>query len=150
LDDDDCPCGDPSWCDPIQIPLYNRSEVYAFSLSTENWKHYDWSVITTVAHSFVDLTREWVCFAHQHNARVVFTTGIPSAILQNTTAKEQKLLWVQDLVDRVQRVGADGLNIDFEEEVAEDDSYTQAALVYVTSQIQISLKSRNPYSSLVW
>jgi di-N-acetylchitobiase len=145
----DCVCSDPSLCRPIGIPLYSRKEIYAFSLNASNWRYYDWSVITTMAHSFDNLSQEWICLAHQHKARVVFTTSIPVNILRNSTSNDQRQ-WAKKLVDRVDRLGGDGLNIDYESTIESDDYSTQNSLTYVTNQIQLFLKKQNPYSSLVF
>jgi di-N-acetylchitobiase len=145
----ECPCSDSSLCRPIEIPLYSRKEVYAFSLKADNWKYYDWSVITTVAHSFDNIPRHWICYAHQHRSRVVFTTSIPENILRNSTSTEKRQ-FARDLVDRVESMGGDGLNIDYESTIESSDYDTQKSLTYVTNQIQIFLKSVNPHSSLVF
>lgn len=146
-----CLCEDPAWCRPIQIPLYSRKEVYAFSLQESEWKDYDWSVITTMAHGF-QLSQESVCLAHSFGARVVFTTNIPGNLLHNNTfrTQEQRKAWVKHQVDQVEALGGDGLNVDYEDEVTFDDTATQQALTYITQLLQVELKTRNPYASLVW
>jgi Di-N-acetylchitobiase len=150
--DDDCPCSDPSWCRPIQIPLYSRKEVYGFSLKTDKWKDYDWSVITTIAwfSEIQHLPMELICWAHRHNARVVFTTSIPENILTNTSTPEEQRHWAQELVDKVDSVGGDGLNLDYENPVDSSDTQKQQSITYITNEIQFLLKKTNPYSSLVW
>jgi Di-N-acetylchitobiase len=149
---DDCPCSDPSWCRPIQIPLYSRKEVYGFSLKTDKWKDYDWSVITTMAwfDKIQHLPLDLICWAHRHNARVVFTTSIPENILTNTSTLEDQRRWAQELVDKVDAVGGDGLNLDYENPVESTDTQKQQAITYITNEIQFLLKKSNPYSSLVW
>ena len=110
---------------------------------------YDWDDITTMAHAF-PLSQSSVCLAHSHNARVVFTIKIPPTLLRSNTTIVQQLNWVHQLVDRVESLGGDGLNVDYEEEVRSNDKTTQQALTLVTQLLQIELKKRNPYSSLVW
>jgi di-N-acetylchitobiase len=95
-----------------------------------------------------ELPREWICWAHRHEARVVFTTSIPESILrQNTTSRES---WARKLVEHVTAVGGDGLNLDYESPVTQTDVSRQEAMTHITHEIQVRLKASNPHSSLVW
>ena len=151
--DTDCPCENPEWCKPISIPLYTRKEVYAFTLQEDSWQYFDWDVITTVAHSFETSSSFWksnVCLAHSHNARVVFTTVVPETLLEANTTFDHQNEWVQNQVDRVEALGGDGINVDYENEIHADETTKRQQLTFVTQLLQIELKKRNPFSSLVW
>mmetsp|Transcript_10791 Transcript_10791/g.25756 ORF Transcript_10791/g.25756 Transcript_10791/m.25756 type:complete len:413 (+) Transcript_10791:124-1362(+) len=151
--DNDCPCENPEWCKPISIPLYTRKEVYAFTLQEDSWQYFDWDVITTVAHSFETSSSFWksnVCLAHSHNARVVFTTVMPEALLQANTTFDLQNEWVQNQADHVEALGGDGINVDYENEINADEKTKRQQLTFVTQLLQIELKKRNSFSSLVW
>ncbi|KAG7341648.1 glycosyl hydrolase family 18 protein [Nitzschia inconspicua] len=87
---------------------------------------------------------------HKHQARVVFTTSIPESILVNTSTTQEQRQWAQEIVDRVNAAGADGLNMDYENPVDAKDLHKQQVISYITTEIQMQLKKRNPHSSLVW
>jgi Glycosyl hydrolases family 18 len=103
-----------------------------------------------MARSFQDLSWSSVCLAHSYNARVVFTTSIPDKLLLTNATFEQQIEWITDQVDRVEALGGDGINVDYEDDVPSNDTTKQRQLTFITQLLQIELKKRNPYSSLVW
>lgn len=90
-DDPYCICADKSLCRPLTTPLPTK-EVFVFQTNALNWKHYDWSLVTTIALFDQDhkLLPELLCYAHARNVRLVFgNNGPPAAQLTNATLRAQ-------------------------------------------------------------
>ena len=77
-----CPCADPSLCNPISGTP--DKEILAFVTSQDNWPHYNWSLLTTVA-LFTDFNDSLLCYAHSKGVRVVLSASYPVNELQNFT-----------------------------------------------------------------
>ena len=96
--------------------------------SGDNWKHYDWGVITTYVptestNGFSAIDPALVAHAHAHGARIVpFSpgtegpTGLP--LTSNATARK---LWVDETVQGIVRYNLDGINFDYETPLACSD-----------------------------
>ena len=56
-----CPCSEEKLCQ--RITKEAEKEVLVWSTSAAVWRHYNWSVVTTVA-VFRDWDNELMCFAH--------------------------------------------------------------------------------------
>jgi len=104
----DCPCSDPSYCAALRVPA--RPEVFAFQVSLDNWRHYDYTQLTTIA-MFGGYDVDMLCFAHERNVRVVFATNYPVDMLGNVTNQN---LWISTLVQRAISTYTDGVNVDIE------------------------------------
>ena len=114
-----CPCANATLCQPITRA--GGEDIYAFHITGDDWRRYDWSQITTVAvfGSSGDtagtdtVDPELLCHAHASGARVTLGVGgLPLAQWHNATAVDR---WVAAAVGNVQAAFADGLNIDIEE-----------------------------------
>lgn len=77
-----CPCSDPSLCNPISGTP--DKEIVASVTSQDNWPHYNWSLLTTVA-LFTDFNDSLLCHAHSMGVRVVLHGAYPVSDLQNST-----------------------------------------------------------------
>ncbi|KAJ9586019.1 hypothetical protein L9F63_020316, partial [Diploptera punctata] len=111
-------CENEAWCQPVTSVASN--EVFAFmnGCQKEVWSTFDWNKLTTLAVS--DCTDpELICFAHQHNVRVVLFGTCPTDYLLNATAREA---WIQEKLDLVQKHNLDGYNIDFEDAIEKNSS----------------------------
>ncbi|XP_046580366.1 di-N-acetylchitobiase-like [Haliotis rubra] len=139
-----CPCSDPEWCKPITNTT--RKEVFMFSLhdKASSWSRFDWTRVTTVV-MVGYVSPDLMCFAHQHNARVVIIANYQTADLTNSSKRQA---WVTQQLATVQDNYLDGINIDFESPIPKDqvdvrDGYT--SLVRETYQ---AFKSALPYSQV--
>ena len=56
-----CPCSEEKLCE--RITKEAEKEVLVWSTSAAVWRHYNWSVVTTIA-VFRDWDNELMCFAH--------------------------------------------------------------------------------------
>jgi di-N-acetylchitobiase len=110
-----CPCQDPSWCNPITTG--KRKEVFGFHYpdSGTNWKQYDWTQLTTVAWS---KDQDLMCFAHSKGARVVLQASFDASILTNATARQQ---WITNHVQTALTYHLDGTNFDYESPLPPND-----------------------------
>ena len=101
-----CICDDKSLCAPL-LSNGDRPEFFGFSLLEQNWRHYNFSTLTTVAWN---TDPQLVCLAHAHKTRVVINAaGAPV----NGTAAQRKA-WVDKQVAFAQQNFLDGINFDFE------------------------------------
>jgi hypothetical protein len=98
-DDPHCICDDKSLCRALTSPLPTK-EVFAFQVNANNWKHYDWSTLTTIALFDQDLLLlpELLCYAHARNVRLVFGANGPRPD-QLTNATLRAIL-VQNEIDK--------------------------------------------------
>ena len=115
-----CPCASEELCQPITTSPVK--EVLGFMVSTENWRLYNWTQLTTLA-VFVKMTpqqlSDLVCFAHSHNVRVVLHANYPLTHLADTAMRSK---WVADFISEVQDGFLDGINIDIEQPITKDSS----------------------------
>jgi len=114
-----CPCQDPSLCKPIQTG--ERKEIVAFQVDANNWKHYNFSIITTVA-LFTNLNSEMLCAAHQNGVRVVWGVSYPYEQLGNST---QRSTWIKQMISQVQNTFTDGVNVDIEYPITQESPEVQ-------------------------
>ena len=129
-----CPCANASLCQPIT--RVGGEKVYAFHITGDDWRQYDWAQITTVAvfgstgdTAGTDVVDpELLCHAHAHGARVTLGTGgPPQAQWHNATAVDS---WVSAAVGNAKATFTDGLNIDIEEGcTSKSDASALTALV---------------------
>lgn len=103
-----CPCSDKKLCQRINTTA--EKEVLVFSTSSQVWKHYDWSTVTTVA-VFRKWDDELMCFAHSKGVKVVLVAGYSLNDLSNITKRQE---WVKNLTSSAFENHADGVNIDIE------------------------------------
>ena len=170
-----CPCGTAALCKSLDPQPRARAEVLAFhtphfytnpatarEAEPFYFHHYNWRHITTVA-SFVgseglpgheepdwdtsEYTRELVCTAHQHNARMVAHIGHGAPQwpeLLNSTWRE---LWIGQIIDWfITKQGMDGVQFDVEDL---QPQYTQAATDLVC-ELRSALTDALPGSTLTW
>ncbi|XP_018417372.1 PREDICTED: di-N-acetylchitobiase [Nanorana parkeri] len=106
-----CPCSDPALCQPIQ---HSRDfEVYVFLVRGKNWKHYDWSEVTTVA-LFAPYDPELMCFAHSKGARYVLTGDVSVKKIVDPKVRAD---WIAEKVNLAKAQYMDGINLDIEQPV---------------------------------
>ena len=103
---DGCICADKTLCAPL-LTNGNRPEFFGFSLVEENWRQYNFSILTTVAWN---TDPNLVCLAHAHKTRVVINAA--DAPVNGTAA--QRKAWVDKQVSFAQKNFLDGINFDFE------------------------------------
>ena len=108
-----CPCGNATLCRPIQRT--GPEQIYAFHVdasvngSLEDWKHFDWSRISTLC-LYGTLSPELLCHAHAHNVRISLGNGGTGYDFTEPAVDA----WVKRTVHQVQTMFVDGINIDLE------------------------------------
>ncbi|CAI9545587.1 unnamed protein product, partial [Staurois parvus] len=106
-----CPCSDPALCQPIQ---HSRDfEVYTFHVRGKNWKHYDWSVVTTVA-LFGSYDPGLMCFAHSKGARFVLKGNVS---VKKIIDPKKRAAWIAEKVNLTKTQYMDGINLDIEQTI---------------------------------
>ena len=139
-----CPCSNASLCAPVTRE--GPENVYAFhTTGTENWRGYDWDIITTVC-VFGDIDPELLCHAHANNARVTFGSGgldVPQ--WTNDTAVDE---WVNASVGKAVASFADGFNIDIE--FSASDPADIAALTRLATKAADAMHAANPHSHVTF
>lgn len=142
----DCPCNDKLLCLPLEqakainasaphILRYEqkntKSEIFAFVLKCDGsvWGKFNWTKLTTIGIAgFYDSSL--VCHAHHHGVKVVKLGNIPTYQLGDSAARN---LWVREQASDVVLKFLDGINIDFEDAVA-DNSTEQLGLTLLVKE----------------
>ena len=161
----DCPCSDSKWCAPIR--LMNKEPVAAFSNSTTSSvfsQHNDYPMekkktkqvigFTLAADLPVEIiskmsaiitwndeTDKLMCLAHEMGVQLVINARASAVDFQSEAAIET---FVTELMERVDKTFADGVNFDYESAMTEKShvsNYTK--LVQETYQ---RMKQKNPFS----
>ncbi|XP_060685601.1 di-N-acetylchitobiase-like [Hemiscyllium ocellatum] len=73
-----------------------------------DWKHYDWSKVTTIV-AFGKYDRELLCHAHANNVRVVLKATISQ---QNLINRKKRAKWIKEKVLRARKRFMDGINLE--------------------------------------
>ncbi|XP_067892714.1 di-N-acetylchitobiase-like [Heterodontus francisci] len=126
-----CPCPDPWMCRPVvgEKPF----EVIVFDVGGTDWKHYDWSKITTIA-AFGKFDPVLLCYAHASNVRVVMKGDVP---IRDIIDQTNRTAWINNQVKLAKSQFMDGINLDLEEAVKfqSEGYYALTQLVNETTQI---------------
>ncbi|GMI06963.1 hypothetical protein TrVE_jg13068 [Triparma verrucosa] len=107
-------CSSPSLCNPITKPLAAKETLVFTTLSSADWKSYDWTKITTFAifsGGDDDAVAEVTCLAHAFGVRVVKGEQFPMDDIYDNDAMKA---FIDSKVDEAKRLGLDGLNFDNE------------------------------------
>lgn len=139
-----CPCANQSWCQIIRhIP---RHEIFIFSIHNTNWRHYDWSRITTLA-TFTYFDDDVMCFAHSKGIRVVHGADFPKDQLVNKTAR---YLWVNATINTMTYHFLDGVNVDFEQGINDKEVAQRQGLTLLMKELNEAAKQLSPYTQITF
>ncbi|XP_069795478.1 di-N-acetylchitobiase-like [Narcine bancroftii] len=106
-----CPCPNPALCRPLFG--HSQREVFVFDVGGKDWKHYDWSRMTTIA-TFGSYDPELLCHAHANEVRVVLKGDVP---IRDVVDQINRTAWILDKVNLAKSQFMDGINLDLEEAV---------------------------------
>ncbi|XP_078418019.1 di-N-acetylchitobiase [Cetorhinus maximus] len=127
----DCPCVDPALC----LPLSGEKpfEVLVFDVGGTDWKHYDWTKVTTIA-AFGTYDPDLLCHAHANQVRVVLKGDVP---IKDIIDPSNRTIWINNQVKLAESQFMDGINLDLEEavEFQSEGYYALTQLVNETTQI---------------
>ncbi|XP_062920860.1 di-N-acetylchitobiase [Mobula hypostoma] len=107
-----CPCSEPGLCRPLSGA--SQLEVFAFDVGGQDWKHYDWSKLTTIA-IFGAYDPELLCHAHANEVRVVLKGDVA---IKDIIDQVNRTAWIHSKVQLAKKQFLDGINLDLEEAVA--------------------------------
>jgi di-N-acetylchitobiase len=96
--------------------------------------------VTTVALFHSDLSPDFLCFAHSIGVRVVWGASFPASQLSNQTAREE---WVNQWLQIVKSTYTDGVNVDFEQEIASNSS-NREHLVQLVQELRTAFDAEIP------
>lgn len=148
-----CPC-DPQYCRALRTPL-PKKEVHIYHVGyvgdDREWKHYDWSLITTICifghEGYIENPQGYaplLCHAHHRGVRVTFGGGlINEPSWGNRTAMQAT---VDEKLAELRAWGFDGINIDIEQ--AMQDESQAARLLDTVVTITGELKAKMPWLSV--
>ncbi|KAL5479510.1 hypothetical protein EMCRGX_G023037, partial [Ephydatia muelleri] len=136
----DCPCEDASLCNPVTAGP--RPEVVGFVTSLNNYIFYNWSEITTLAlFTGAEYSYPLMCYAHENEARVVLGVSFDVTQLGNATKRQG---WVADQLANVQKLFADGINIDIEDPIGKGTAeMKQLVLLVIEAYTAFKMANRN-------
>jgi len=138
-----CTCQDAALCNPITTGP--RKEFFVFQYPN-GYEGYDWNTITTVG-AFGDIfDPQLICTAHKAGARVVFGAFYPPNQLNNAS---NRATWISQQIAKVVDAGADGLNFDVEDAIA-DNSENRRLLNVLVNETKTALLAANPHYQLTF
>lgn len=140
-----CPCSSPSYCN--RITAADRKEIVGFGVRLDYYKQFDWNKLTTMIVTPDCLEKhgtDFVCYAHQHNVRVLIATSISKDELINATAR---MAVVQKYLKIAQGYYLDGANVDVEMLTYEPD--LRQGLTDYVKETSAAHKRVNPHSLVV-
>ncbi|XP_072429423.1 di-N-acetylchitobiase-like [Chiloscyllium punctatum] len=103
-----CPCPSLNLCHPLPADHQHQVEVVVFDSGGMDWKHYDWSTVTTIV-AFGKYDRELLCHAHANNVRVVLKATISQ---QNLINRKKRANWIKNKVLLARKHFMDGINLE--------------------------------------
>jgi len=130
----ECPCSNTDLCKIITTAP--RKELFAFQYEPDQWKYYNYSLVTTLA-VFGTFEPQMICKAHENGARVVYGAGFPVNQLYNDTAISS---WITSLYNQVSSTYTDGVNLDIEDPIDIKDA---PALTNFVSKVNQFFKAKN-------
>ena len=134
----DCPCEDATLCSPVTVG--QRQEVVGFVTSLNNYMFYNWSEITTLAlFTGSQYSYPLMCYAHSRGVRVVLGAGFDVTQLNESTKRQE---WVANQLATVQKLYADGINIDIEDPIGKG-TLQMKLLVVLVLETYAAFKSAN-------
>ena len=138
-----CDCANETLCHVMPAP---EKVVLGFSTGFDNYKHYDWSRLNTIASFTHDgkIPMEFICYAHSHGVSVLMPPKISKDVVLNASRHSEA---VSDILKDVQTNVVDGVNFDFELPLTSDEaklytmfvSETRAALHSINKLYQVSV-----------
>ncbi|XP_038649359.1 di-N-acetylchitobiase-like [Scyliorhinus canicula] len=104
-----CQCSKRSLCQPLPADHQFPVEVFIFDHEGMDWKHYDWTKVTTIV---VDVVPPFplLCYAHGQGVRVVIKENIQKSEL---TDSSQRKAWIRAQVHTAATNFLDGINLNF-------------------------------------
>jgi di-N-acetylchitobiase len=142
-----CPCSDQKLCTPLSTPLPEK-EVFVFLTEPTNWRHYNFTYITTIAlfAGPAGLDPLLLCYAHSRNIRLSWGVSFGASQLLNHTARSE---FITNTVNQVISTYADGINMDFEDPVTRG-SADYAALTELYTELGSTLRARVPTAQITF
>uniref|UniRef100_A0A6B2L8F3 GH18 domain-containing protein n=1 Tax=Arcella intermedia TaxID=1963864 RepID=A0A6B2L8F3_9EUKA len=137
-----CPCKDSKLCDPLQTPA--RSELFVFGGS--GYELYNWTNITTLVWWDGPWDPNVICYAHARGVRVVLATGsIHTPELHDPQRIDN---YIQQILATVQSQYMDGVNIDFEDRIDEEDHISRDLFTLFVKKLSTAIYSNIPGSQV--
>ncbi|XP_055497250.1 di-N-acetylchitobiase-like [Leucoraja erinacea] len=133
---EDCSCLEPTLCQPLPATKRYPVQLFAFHGGSNEWKHYDWSKITTIITGGA-YDQELLCHAHARNARVVTEEAIGKFDLSDH--REQN--WITNKLHTIQQRYLDGIHLRFDSVL---DATFSAKLPNLIHEIKIRFKQSMP------
>lgn len=130
-----CPCSNPAYCAPLNIP--DRPEIFTFMTNKTNFQYYPLDVITSIVNFAGDLDPQSICKAHAAGVKVHGNAAFPKSQLHNTTFINE---FVQEQINSLKVNFYDGVNFDFEDPL-DNINGDADALTFVISTTAAALKS---------
>ncbi|XP_041367582.1 di-N-acetylchitobiase-like [Gigantopelta aegis] len=139
-----CPCENKELCHPINDTAIKEVFVFSKNPGERIWRQYDWDKMTTiVVVGFV--SSSLMCFAHEHNVRIVSVATFQKSDLANSTLIEE---WIEKQISHVKRKHLDGINIDFEQPIPKNQPLLNRAFTDMVRLTNEKFKEEMPSSQV--
>ncbi|XP_059504150.1 di-N-acetylchitobiase-like isoform X2 [Stegostoma tigrinum] len=106
-----CPCSSLELCRHLPERYQYRVEAVVFDNTGPEWKHYDWSKITTIVVTHGHPS-ELLCHAHANGVRVVWKVNVERNILGDVSQRNE---WINQNLIFTKRQFLDGLHLELSE-----------------------------------
>ncbi|XP_059504249.1 di-N-acetylchitobiase-like isoform X1 [Stegostoma tigrinum] len=134
-----CPCSSLKLCNQLPENHQYQVEAVVFDNTGPEWKHYDWSKITTIVVTR-DHPSELLCHAHANGVRVVWKADVQLKILADLS---QQSNWINQNVNLINDLFLDGVHLDIMGHV----SHVHELLKFV-AQVKDIFRQRIPGSQV--
>ncbi|XP_078418020.1 di-N-acetylchitobiase-like [Cetorhinus maximus] len=128
-----CPCTSTSFCAPLPADHQFQVEVLVFDSGGSDWRHYDWTKITTIV-AFGKYDRELLCHAHANKVRVVLKATIAQHNLLN---RNKRAVWIKRKILLARKQFMDGINMEIWETDTPGSEHYHAVSQLVEEATQI-------------
>uniref|UniRef100_UPI00398E3DE8 di-N-acetylchitobiase-like n=1 Tax=Pristiophorus japonicus TaxID=55135 RepID=UPI00398E3DE8 len=107
----ECQCSNPSLCQPVAAHIQHQVEVVVFDIGGKDWKHYDWSQVTTII-PVRTYDPEILCRAHANDVRVLLIGRITQPLLYSPAVRA---LWINEQIQVAKRQFMDGIIFSYQQ-----------------------------------
>uniref|UniRef100_UPI00398EA8CB di-N-acetylchitobiase-like n=1 Tax=Pristiophorus japonicus TaxID=55135 RepID=UPI00398EA8CB len=128
----ECQCSNPSLCQPVAAHIQHQVEVVVFDIGGKDWKHYDWSKVTTVI-AVRAYDPELLCHAHANDVRVLLTGRLTRELF---TSSAMRTDWINSKIQLAKKQFMDGLLVNYQQFLENDELYLfgMIELIHETTQ----------------
>uniref|UniRef100_UPI00398E59DE di-N-acetylchitobiase-like n=1 Tax=Pristiophorus japonicus TaxID=55135 RepID=UPI00398E59DE len=129
----ECQCSNPSLCQPVAAHIQHQVEVVVFDIGGKDWKHYDWSKVTTII-PVRAYDPEILCRAHANDVRVLLIGRITQPLLRSPA---KRAAWMNEQIQVAKRQFMDGISLNYQQSLSDQSMYHTGLIELIRNTAQI-------------